>query len=251
MIRAILIDDETSGLKGLQLLMEKYCPQIKIVASTNEAIKGVELINDYRPEIVFLDINMPRLNGFELLDKLIYRNFQLIFTTAHEEYALKAIKQSAIDYLLKPIIGNDLKSAVAKAEERIKENGIPSDISKVLKELNKETPERISINTKNSIEIINIQDIAYIESFSGNANVVLNDKHIYRTLKSLKEYESLLCEPHGNFIRIQNSFIVNVNCVKSYITADGGFIIMNDDKKITVSRDKKPDFLKMINKAKE
>ena len=165
MIRAVLIDDEISGLKGLQLLMEKYCPQIKIVASTKDPLKGVELINDYRPEIVFLDINMPKLNGFELLDKLTYKDFQLIFTTAHEEHALKAIKQNAVDYLLKPITGSDLKLAISKTEKLIKENKILPDISKILRELNKEAPQRISINTKNSIEIINVQDIIYIESF--------------------------------------------------------------------------------------
>lgn len=248
MMRAVLIDDEISGLKSLQLIIEKYCPQVKIVASTKEAVKGIDLINDYHPEIVFLDINMPKLNGFELLDKLTFRNFQLVFTTAHEEYALKAIKQSAVDYLLKPITGNDLKSAITKVEERIKEKKNLPDISKVLQELNKEARRRISINTKNSVEIVDTNDIIYVESFSGGANVVLQNQRVYKTTKPLKEFEDLLCPDHNHFIRIQNSFIINVNYIKNYFKEDGGFVIMSDDKKVTISRDKKQDFLRMINK---
>lgn len=246
-MRAVLIDDEISGLKSLQLIIEKYCPQIKIVAATKEAIKGVELINDYHPDIVFLDINMPKLNGFEVLEKLTFRNFQLVFTTAHEEYALKAIKQSAVDYLLKPITGNDLRSAITKVEERVSGKKFLPDVSKILKELSKETQQRISINTKNSIEIVSANEIIYIESFLGGANVVLEDS-IHKTTKPLKEFEDMLCSDRKNFIRIQNSFIVNIDFIKNYFKEDGGFIIMSDDRKITISRDRKADFLKLISK---
>jgi two-component system, LytTR family, response regulator len=118
MIRAIIIDDEQSGINSLRLHLERFTADVKVVASSTDPAQGIGLIEDFRPEIVFLDINMPGLNGFELLAKLKYRKFHLIFTTAHDEYGLQAIKENALDYLLKPIDKQDLLEAIAKAKMR-------------------------------------------------------------------------------------------------------------------------------------
>lgn len=114
MIHAILVDDEPRVLRSLELLIQKFVPEIKVVATTSEPEKAVELIDDYRPDVVFLDISMPGMNGFEMLEKLTFRNFHLVFTTAHEEYAIQAIRQSALDYLLKPVDAGELKKSLRK-----------------------------------------------------------------------------------------------------------------------------------------
>src|SRR5829696_6483708 len=122
MIHAILVDDEIRVLRGLELLIEKFVPEIKVVASVSDPKRAVELINDYRPDMVFLDISMPGMDGFEMLEKLTYRDFHLVFTTAHEEYAIQAIRQSAFDYLLKPIKTAELKKVVERTQEQKDEN---------------------------------------------------------------------------------------------------------------------------------
>src|SRR5688500_11383361 len=114
MLRAVIIDDEPSGINALQLLIERHTGNVKVVGATTKAQQGIEVIEDYRPEIVFLDISMPYLNGFALLEQLQYRDFNLVFTTAHQEYALQGIKHHAFDYLLKPIDANELKSCIEK-----------------------------------------------------------------------------------------------------------------------------------------
>ena len=135
MLRAIIIDDEQKGINSIKLLIEKFINDVKIVAETTEAKKGIALIEDYKPEIVFLDINMPHMNGFELLQQLKFRDFGLIFTTAHDEYGIQAIKNNAMDYLLKPVNHEDLIDAIERVKQKNKKNNLP-DLGKLLQDLN-------------------------------------------------------------------------------------------------------------------
>src|SRR5437868_6783200 len=162
MFRAIIIDDEQRGISTLKLLIERFVPEVKVVAETTEAEKSIELIDNYRPEIVFLDINMPFMNGFEVLEKLSFKDFNLIFTTAHQEYALKAIKNNALDYLLKPIVADHLKLAIEKVKKQIASKQLP-DYTKILEEFNKNNKTRFPISVKDGTDYVPLDDIIRLE----------------------------------------------------------------------------------------
>jgi two-component system LytT family response regulator len=247
MLHAVLIDDESNGLKSLELLIKKFATDVKIVASTTDPKKGIDLINNYRPDIVFLDINMPNMNGFELLDKLSHRHFHLIFTTAHIEYALKAIKQRAIDYLLKPIGEEDLRKAVDKVNKKIAENQRPQDVAELLSALQDNKSIKVTIPAKDGIELVMPNEIIYIEASSNNCIVKLNEREQVLVTKGLKEYEEQLCNKELPFIRIHNSFIINVNYATKYLREEGGMVVMKDKKNIPISKNKKDEFLRLIN----
>jgi two-component system LytT family response regulator len=249
MLHAIIIDDEENGLRSLELLIQKFIPEVKVVASTTEAIKSVELINNYRPDILFLDINMPDLNGFEVLERIEFRNFHLIFTTAHEEFALKAIKQRAIDYLLKPIGIDDLQKAIEKVQKASKQKW--PEIYGFLKELKENAALRVAVPTKGGIELVPSGQISYLEASSNNATITFTNGKQTKVIKSLKEYEETLCTKESDFLRIHNSYIININCVTRYVKEDGGYAVMNNKKSIPVSKQKKEEFLKRINLSSE
>lgn len=235
-MRAIIIDDEEIGIDSLKLLIEKFVPDVKVVAQTTEAEKGVDLISDYRPEIVFLDINMPFLNGFELLQKLTFKNFNLIFTTAHNEYALKAIKNNALDYLLKPISSEDLIAAINKARKfSLKDPAYP-EIFKLLPELLHPSDTRVSLVTKNGIEKVEQDQIVRIESKSNYTNFILSTGKIITVSKTLRDYERILCNDKSAFMRVNVSNIVNINHVKKYSADKGGVVTTSDNSQIILSK---------------
>lgn len=246
MIRAVLIDDETRGLRSLELLIKKYCPEVMLVAMSKEAAEGIDLINTHQPDVVFLDINMPKMNGFEMLERLKFREFQLVFTTAHEEYALRALKKRAIDYLLKPISGTELKEAMEKVKKKVGEKRRSLDLFNLLKELKDAAPVKIPIQTKYGVEIIATGDIVYVEADSNNSLIVLANANRLLSLRPLKEHEAALCAESTNFIRIHNSYLINLNYVRRYVRDETAYVIMEDGKRIPVSRQKKDEFLAMI-----
>ncbi len=250
MLHALIIDDEENGIVSLGLLLKKVAPHIKIVSTTTSATRGVILINDFRPDIVFLDINMPNLTGFELLEKIEFKKFHLIFTTAHQEYALKAIKKSAVDYLLKPVGKDDLIKAIQKVEKKITENEKVPDIYMLLKDLGEQQKQKVAIPTKTGIDLVSVDDIMYIEANSNSAVVTFNNGEQTPTSRSLKEFENHLSDNIA-FIRVQNSFIINVHRVSKYVKEDGGYAVMQNKKSIPVSKQKKEEFLKRINLGAE
>ncbi len=243
MIRALIIDDEEHGIKSLELLLAKFCPDIKVVASSSNPHQSIELINDYQPEIVFLDIYMPELNGFDLLEQLSFRDFHLIFTTAYREYALKALKANAFDYLLKPIDYEELQRAVEKVKHKKSNNHKISELLRIMNETIESKHLKVMLPTKTSIESVMSNEIVYIEAQSNHSLVALVSKQHHLSLKSLKEYEELLCKDEHRFFRIQNSFIINLNEVVRYTKEDGGYVTMSDGKEIPVSKLLKKDFL--------
>lgn len=250
-LHAVIIDDEYNGMRSLELLIQKFVPEIKIVALTSSPFEGVELINSYRPDIVFLDINMPALNGFELLDKLEYKQFYLVFTTAYKEYAIKAIKQAATDYLLKPIDLGMLKVCVEKIKNKAVENKFDTNVKELVNEIVGIKNLRIPIPTKNSVEYVIPSSIIYIEANSNSSKILLTNMIVLDVNKSLKEYESLLCRDGLYFMRIHNSFIVNLNYVIRYSKEGGGQIVLYGNKLIPLSKQRKEDFLKFIKLSDE
>jgi two-component system, LytTR family, response regulator len=247
MLTAVIIDDEVNGVKSLELLIAKYTPRLKLVGSTTSSVEGVDLINDLKPDIVFLDIKMPVLDGFELLQKLSYKNFYLIFTTAHHEFGLRALKQNATDYLLKPIGSDYIKEAVVRIETKIRLKQQAPDIMQLVADLMKIKNLKVTLNCKKSVEFVVPSEIVYIEADRGSTKVLLRNMELVEVMRPLKEYEMQLCDKEQNFIRIHNSYIININFVSRYLKDDGGYVVMQGKKKIPVSKLKKDEFLKLIN----
>jgi two-component system LytT family response regulator len=232
MLRAVMIDDERSGLNALQMLIEKHVPNVKVVGATTNAEQGILAIEDYHPEVVFLDISMPQLNGFDLLEQLQYRNFNLVFTTAHQQYALQAIKHHAFDYLLKPIDINELQSCVKKIESERNRNSV------ALKSPGLRT---IELSVKDGIIFIRHADIVRLEASGSYTTFYLDNKIKHVASKSLKEYEAQL-DP-DLFYRCHNSHVVNLKKVGKFVSHDGYFAEMIDGSSAEIARKNKEQFL--------
>jgi two-component system LytT family response regulator len=230
MIRALIIDDEQAGINTLSLLMARYEGQIRVVASTTNAAEGIELIEDYRPDVVFLDISMPHMSGFELLNRLSYKEFKLVFTTAHQEYAIQAIKSKAFDYLLKPIDPDDFKQCV--------ENLAQLPASAPAKPASKNLVE---LQVRDGIIYIRQSEIIRLEASRSYTEFYLDGGVKHVASKNLKEYETVLDEKI--FYRCHNSHIVNLQKVKKFVNHEGLFALMNDGSMADISKKQKDLFL--------
>jgi len=246
-LRAILIDDEQTGIETLRLLIERHLEDLKVVAECTRPSEAIALIENYKPEIVFLDISMPEMNGFELLEKMEWRNFHLIFTTAHQEHALKALKIRAMDYLLKPVDPNDLVFAVNKVRQRIElEQTMVSDLNYVsLNSIHPFQVGRLALSSKNGIEFIEPLNIVFLESRSNYTNTYLSDGRSILTPKTLGEFEAQLCQAGSNFMRVHNSFIINLQKIVRY-TKDDDIILMTQDQRIPLAKSRREQFFKWL-----
>jgi len=247
-LRAVIIDDEQKGIDTLNLLIEMFIKDVKVVAQSTNAIESIELIENFKPEIVFLDINMPEMNGFELLEKVQWKDFNLIFTTAHQEYAIKAIKNNAIDYLLKPIDYEDLLLAVERIKKQLNAIEIPNkyNYNRLLEVIQQSQKQRILINSRTGIESIDVNEIVCLESQSNYTKIYLIDSRTLLTSKTLKEFEIQLCTPESSFMRVHHSFIVNLKKVSKYLK-NSERIVINDDLQIPVAKSRKDVFFKWLN----
>jgi len=244
-LKAIVVDDEHHSLKTTELLIQKNCPDVEIIGLAETPEKGIQLIENLQPGIVFLDIAMPVMNGFEMLQHLTYKSFDVIFTTAYDEYAIKAFKVNAIDYLLKPIDIDELVEAVGKVAVKQKKDEQYSRIDDVLKSI--ETPtikkEKVALPIDGKIQMIPFESIIYCESESNYTFIYFPSKKVILS-KTLKEVERLI--NHSDFFRVQNSFLVNLNHIKEYIRGEGGELIMSNGDEVRVSRNKKEELLKLL-----
>lgn len=242
-MRVVLIDDEANCLEMLALLIERYCPMLQIVGQFEDPSVAVQKIPVLKPDLVFLDVDMPVLNGFEVLDKTKQTPFAVIFTTAHNQYAVKAFKYSAIDYLLKPIDKEDLITAVQKARlTHQTHNQIPQR-EILLNYVNpiKPSKERVALPTSDGIIFMNIKDIVFCESDGNYTKIYIQEGKPFTFTKTLKDMEELLHE--SSFYRVHHSYLVNLKQVEKYIRTDGGDIKMSNGKIIPVSRQKKEEVL--------
>jgi len=246
MLTAILIDDESNSRNALHHKLVTNCPEINIVAECENGEQGITAIEKLKPDIVFLDVEMPRMNGFVMLQQLQERNFELIFTTAYDQYAIQAIRFSALDYLVKPIEIASLKEAVGKARAR-RQKEIPNQrIETLLYNLvhEKNQQSRIAIPSQDAIQFIQLEDIIFLEAESNYTSIHLKDEARILVAKTLKDFEDLL--PTTHFFRIHHSFIINKNHMRKYLKGDGGQVLMSNGKTIDVSRRKKEEFLRMV-----
>ena len=244
-LKAIIIDDEQHSLKTTELLVKKNCQDTEIIGLAENHEKGIELIDTLHPDLVFLDIAMPRMNGFEMLQHVTYKTFDVIFTTAYDEYAIKAFKVSAIDYLLKPIDKKELVEAVKKVKSKFEKN---KEYNKIDQFLNSATQpgikkEKVALPVDGKIQMIPFASIVYCESESNYTYIHLENKKLLLS-KTLKEIERLL--NHPDFFRVQNSFLVNLNHIKEYVRGEGGELVMSNGDEVRVSRNKKEELLKLL-----
>ena len=244
-LRVILIDDELPSLENLQQKITEFCPDLKIVATTQKPEAAIKLIEELRPDIVFLDIEMPRINGFRMLNEIQEKDFEVVFTTAYNHYAIDAVRISAFDYLVKPISVNDLQNTVARLLKNSEKNPrqkleiVPQNIS-----LSKPQNDKMTISTSDGLEFFEIGSIIRIESSSNYSKIFFMDGKSILVTKLLKDFEEILL-PY-RFFRIHNSHLINLNYIKKYIRGDGGQVIMENNEVIDVSRRKKEEFLKLI-----
>jgi two-component system LytT family response regulator len=245
MIKAVIIDDESNGVRSLELLVDTYCTDVKVVGTSTDPGQGVELVNAFRPDLVFLDICMPGMTGFEMLEKISHRDFELIFTTAHKQYALNAIKQNAIDYLLKPIDGRELNKAIDRLKLRMLESRAQSSVFEILEKIIFLKKLKIHLPTKEGIEYVRPEDIVYVQAESNHTKIMLVSGNILNALNSLKDYEEILCNKNLSFLRVHKSYIINMAYVTRYVREELGTVVVKGTK-IPVSRSHKDDFLRRI-----
>ncbi|AYB35169.1 LytR/AlgR family response regulator transcription factor [Chryseolinea soli] len=248
MIDAVLVDDETAGLEALQLALEKYCPDIAIKGiydKPEEALAGIRKIN---PGLVFLDVQMPQLSGFDLLQQLSPIHFEVIFVSAHDQYAIKAIRFSALDYLLKPIDVEDLMHAVNRVKERQNHTSSSFQFQSVLNniQLKSGRVEKLAVPTLQGIDFFNTQDILYCKAEGSYTQIVLKNNQQALVCKNLKDFESLLAE--SGFFRVHHSYIINLAHVEKYVKGEGGYVVLTENHHVDVSRRKKEEFLGLLDK---
>ncbi len=244
MLTAIIIDDEQKGRLALKQKLKDYCTDVQLVAEAENGEEGIRLIEKLQPGIVFLDIEMPRMDGFEMLHRLPGKKFHLIFTTAYDQYAIKAIKYAAFDYLLKPIDIEELKSAISKI------NSLPqihTEKKLAMLEENlqgKNVFNKIAVHTLDGLLFFTISDIVRLEAQSNYTILYFSNQSKFTASRTLKEFEELL--PNDIFFRPHHSHLINLNYIKRYIKGDGGQIEMQNGDYVDVARRKKDEFLKTI-----
>ncbi|MDF3025715.1 MAG: two component transcriptional regulator, LytTR family [Fluviicola sp.] len=236
-LRAIIVDDERHSLETTAILIRKFCPDVEVIAELQSPIDAVEVINTEEPDLLFLDISMPKMNGFELLNVLTYKESDVIFTTAYDEYALEGFKQGAVHYLVKPIDAEDLVESVQRVKKKRSE-GRSSGINGMgLK-------PKIPISSLNGVELIEVDQIIRCESDGNYTTIVLHQRKI-TVSKTLKEIEKQLVD-FPFFFRLHNSHLVNLNQVVKYIRGEGGSVILSNQEEIGVSRSKKMELLEVL-----
>lgn len=239
-INALLIDDEKNNLGNLERLLTLYCPEVSIIGQALDAAEGKTLITNKKPDLVFLDIQMPGTNGLELLQQLPAHDFELIFVTAHDQYGIQAVKFSAVDYLLKPIDIRELQTAVEKAKHRIiarTKNAQLENLLQLLQQQQNKAAHRIALTTLKETRFLYTRQIVRCESDNNYSFFFLDNGEKLLVSKPIYEYDSLLA-PYG-FIRCHQSHLVNKQYVRSLLREDGGILLLENGDRIPVSRMKK------------
>lgn len=245
-IKTLIIDDEPDAVLALELILTRFCPYIEIKGKAHNAIEGLKLINTQKPHLVFLDVDMPNGSGFDLLESLPEKNFLVVFVTAYNEYAIKAFKVNAIDYLLKPADIEEVMAAANKAKEMVEKNQLPQiDYIPLLNSV-KPPQQKIAISTSDGIEYIDLNDIIHIDAEGSYAKICMKNKASLMVSKNLKEISEML--DSNIFYRAHNSHIVNLNHVKRFNSKEGGFAEMIDGSMVLVSKRNKDEFLERMNK---
>ncbi|MGB0525325.1 MAG: LytR/AlgR family response regulator transcription factor [Flammeovirgaceae bacterium] len=246
-MKTVIIEDNPSAQRLLSNLIEKYCTQLQVTGIASNVEEGLLLIDSTQPDLVFLDVEMPDGTGFELLEKLPQINFKVIFTTAHEKYALQAIKFSALDYLLKPIELAELLDAIKKAEEEVQKDLAEVKIKTLLKNLGigQEHPKTIILKDKYGLQLTDVADIIRLEAMGSYTKFFIKDQAPILISKVLKEYGGLL--PTAQFFRCHQSHIINMDFLLRYDKREGDVLLLKDGSKVPLAVRKRDALLEVIN----
>lgn len=251
-ISTIIIDDEPKNIKLLQQMLAAHCPQVEVMTTESDAKKGLQLLAEKPPQLLFLDVEMPHLNGFDLLKKLEPVQFEVIFVTAYSHYAIEAFEHHATGYITKPINTDKLIAAVQTAEKRIEEKNVNKNLFSLLQQSSGlpvaigAAPDKIPLSTSNGLLFVKIADIMYCESSGNYTHFYMNDEKKIVVSRQLGEYEKLL--PDNNFTRIHDKYIINLAYIKEYIKGSGGEVLLENGKEIPVASRRKEDFLARFEK---
>lgn len=247
MSKAVIIDDESHCLITLSVLLKENCPEVHLLQQCSSAKKGIEAIDKFQPDLVFIDIEMPIMNGFEMLEQFPKINFAVIFVTSYDQYAIKAIRFSALDYLLKPVDPNELMSAVKKIHQKIH---IPTaEQFQMLLDQLRESGSRynkIAVPTYEGFELIPADQLLYCEANDNYTHLFLKNKTKIVACRTLKDVEEQL-QNFNFFIRVHHSYVVNLNEVTKYIRGEGGQLIMSNGNLVNVSRSRKDSLMRWFN----
>jgi two-component system, LytTR family, response regulator len=247
MLNVVIIDDEPDAVKFIQGIIAEYCPYLLVTGTANSAREGVTVINQVRPDLVFLDVQMPHGSGFDLLASFPEKSFDVVFITAFNHYAIQAIKFSAVDYILKPVNISELIDAVKKVElKRSSREYRNFDFNSLLENIKTPVPSKLAIPTTDGIEYLNTSEIIRVEADRSYSWFHLTDKRKYLVSRNLKEYQELLQDL--SFFRPHNSHLINMIYVKKFIRHEGGYIEMMDGSNVPISRGKRDLFLLQMSK---
>lgn len=243
MLRTIIVEDEKNNRETLRSLLAEFCPEVELCGMAASVDEALPLVRSLRPDLLFLDIELQTGTGFDLLAQLGTIDFELVFTTAFEQYAIKAIKFSSLDYLLKPIDLEELQAAVAKAEQRKRQSTQQMQLDVLLSHLRPGGlhSRRICLAAADGLEFIETSDILYCEANGAYTTFYITAGRKITVSKNLKEYERLLDDQH--FMRVHNSYVVNLLEVRRFVRTDGGYILMKNEAKISLSPRKRQEFL--------
>jgi len=249
MIKAIIIDDEMHCRKTLSILLKEYCPEVEVIEQCDNGEAGVEAIKKLKPDLVFLDIEMPRMNGFEMLEQLSEISFAVIFTTGYDQYAIKAFRFSALDYLLKPIDHEELSKAVLKVSRQVL-YPLAQQIEILLQKIHHQPSpiNKIALPTVEGLQMIPVDSIISCASDRNYTSLLLKNKQKIIISKILKDIEEMLEE--YSFLRVHHSYIVNLNEITRYIKGEGGYLVMSDGSSVDVSRSRKEILLQKLQPGK-
>lgn len=244
MLEAVIVDDEIKALQSLSWELTNFSEEINVTASFTNPFEALEYLEKSTPDCLFLDIEMPTMDGFQFIQKLTNKNFPVVITTAYNQYAIKALKNEAIDYLLKPIDSDDLEDTITKIKKFNTKNFTAEKLEQILLNFNsRSTNKRITLNTDGKLLFLESDEILYAESDGNYSTIFLVDGQKIVLTKKLKEVNTLL--PEDAFFRIHNSYIINLNKIKEFLKTDG-YVVLKSNHKIPVSRQKKSDFLDLL-----
>jgi two-component system LytT family response regulator len=244
MINAVIVDDEPKAIQGLSWELTNFSKDIKIVKTFTDPETALEFLKTNTPDCLFLDIQMPTMDGFQFLEKLTNKNFAVIITTAYDEYAIKALKHEAIDYLLKPVDSDDLSSTIKKVKKFNSRLANANTIENLLAKFNANpTNKKVTLNADGKIIFLNTEEILFVESDGNYSTIFLDNNQKLVVTKKLKDINTIL--PEVSFFRIHNSFIVNLNRIKEYLKSEG-YVVMDSQHKIPVARQRKSSFLEKL-----
>ena len=245
MLKSIIVDDEMKSRESLKKIILTFCEGVDVLATCQNVNEAHQAITNLKPDLVFLDVQMQGETGFDLLALFPKIDFDVIFTTAHSEYAIKAIKFSAIDYLLKPIDVAELQASLEKAQS--KQNGnILERMKQLLQNVKSQSPEhyKLALPTAEGLTFIKVEEILYLKASGNYTEIFMREGQKHLVSRHLKLYDDLLTDQ--NFFRIHHSSLINLNYIKNYVRGDGGYVVMTDNASLDVSRRKKEDFLEKI-----